>query len=143
MEKISVKNSGIIKLETIGDGADGKLFIGEALKNIPFEVKRFYFINGFGDTTAVRGKHAHKALKQAIFCLNGSFDLSLDDGSTKQKLRLDDPSCGAILGPMLWHEMSGFSKDCVILVVADSGYDESDYIRKYEDFIQQIRAAKR
>jgi hypothetical protein len=137
--KIKVKNSGIVKLKFFKDFPDGNLFIAEARKNIPFKIKRVYFINGFTNEKAVRGKHAHKKLNQAIFCLNGSFDLSLDDGKRKQKIRLKDPSVGIILKPMLWHTMSGFSKDCVILVLADEWYKESDYIRDYQKFKKMLR----
>jgi hypothetical protein len=137
--KIKVKNSGIVKLKFFKDFPDGNLFIAEARKNIPFKIKRVYFINGFANEKAVRGKHAHKKLNQAIFCLNGSFDLSLDDGKRKQKIRLKDPSVGIILKPMLWHTMSGFSKDCVILVLADEWYKESDYIRDYQKFKKMLR----
>lgn len=143
MEKISVKNSGVIKLQTFDDSRDGRLYIGEAMKNLPFEIKRFYFINGFTGKEAVRGKHAHKKLEQAIFCIHGSFVLELDDGTRKQDITLDDPSLGIKLGSMLWHSMTGFSKDCVILIVADDHYKESDYIRNYEDFIQQVKSGKR
>jgi hypothetical protein len=137
--KIRVKNSGIVKLKFFEDFPDGNLFIAEARKNIPFKIKRVYFINGFANKKAVRGKHAHKKLNQVIFCLNGSFDLNLDDGKRKQKIRLKDPSVGIILKPMLWHTMSGFSKDCVILVLADEWYKESDYIRDYQKFKKMLR----
>ena len=143
MQKISVKNSGEIRLQTFDDRRDGRLFIGEAMKNVPLKIKRFYFINGLMGKKSVRGRHAHRKLEQCIFCLHGSFVLTLDDGARKQTVTLDDPACGVRLGRMLWHSMSGFSKDCVILVVTDDYYKESDYIRNYEDFIQQVKAGKR
>lgn len=134
-KKIRVRNSGLVTLQHVEDYPDGNLYIGEALRNIPFKVKRFFLIKDFDNANVVRGKHAHKKLEQVIFCVNGSFSLHLDDGKRKQKIKMDNPCIGVILGQLLWHEMGGFSKDCVILVVADDYYKESDYIRDYEEFL--------
>lgn len=139
VKKIKVKNSGIIKLHYIDDFPDGTLVIGEAKKNIPFQTKRIYYITNLSNPKATRGKHAHKKLEQYIFCLSGSFRLHLDDGSTKQNITLDNPYYGIRLGPELWHTMSKFSRDCVILVLASEYYDEKDYIRDYEEFLEYTR----
>lgn len=138
MEEIRVKNSGIITLQVFSDSPDGDLFIAEATKNIPFEIKRTYFINNLANASAIRGKHAHKKLEQVIFCINGSFVLDLDDGDIRQRVRMDDPSCGVILGPELWHTMTEFSPECVILVFASDFFDASDYIRSYDEFLQYV-----
>lgn len=132
--KIKVNNSGIIKLKFYDDFPDGNLVIGDALKTIPFRVKRLYFINNLFNKNAERGKHAHKKLEQVIFCVNGSFKLNLDDGKVTQSFTMNSPYYGVKLGTMLWHTMTNFSKDCVILVVAADYYKESDYIRSYEKF---------
>ncbi len=137
--KVETENSGIVELQAFKDPPDGDLFIGEALKNIPFEIRRLYFINNLGNRDAIRGKHAHKQLEQAIFCINGSFTLYLDDGFNKQKVILDNPSIGILMKPLLWHEMTNFSKDCVILVLANDFYEEVDYIRDYETFIETVK----
>lgn len=134
LPKIRVNNSGVIHLSFYNDFPDGNLVIGESRNNIPFAIKRIYFINNLFNKNAERGKHAHKKLEQIIFCINGSFKLTLDDGKTKQSLKMDDPYYGVRLGPMLWHTMTNFSKDCVILVLADDYYKEKDYIRNYEEF---------
>ena len=139
VKKIKVKNSGIIKLQFFNDFPDGNLVIGEAKKNVPFEIKRVYFINNLFNPKAIRGKHAHKRLKQIIFCLNGSFTLSLDDGTNKQKLIMNNPYYGVRLGPKLWHTMTKFSSDCVILVIANDYFKESDYIRNYDKFLKYIK----
>lgn len=137
-KQIKVKNSGIINLQSFNDFPDGQLFIGESMKNIPFHVKRVYYINNLFNKKAKRGNHAHKKLEQIIFCINGSFTLHLDDGQTKQKILLND-SCGGVrLGPKLWHSMDNFSRDCVILVLASDYYQEKDYLRNYQDFIKYI-----
>ncbi len=134
--KITVKNSGVIKLTTKKHPRHGHLFVAEAARHIPFLIRRIYFINNIKKYSCRRGNHAHKKLKQAMFCLNGSFVLSLDDGRKKQKLILKNPETGVILGPRLWHSMSKFSKHCVILVLASNYYKESDYIRDYNDFLE-------
>lgn len=139
MEKIKIKNSGIVKLQFFADPPDGNLYIAEARKSVPFDIKRIYYINNLSNSKAVRGRHAHKKLEQYIFCINGKFDLELDDGENKQKIALDDASCGVRLGPKLWHTMTSFSRDCVILVLASDYFDENDYIRDYGEFLRYVK----
>ncbi|MCP5005075.1 MAG: WxcM-like domain-containing protein [Planctomycetes bacterium] len=139
VKKIKVKNSGIIKLKSVDDFPDGILVIGEANRNIPFEPKRVYYITNLSNPKAIRGKHAHKQLEQYIFCVSGKFRLHLDDGITKQNITLDSPYYGIRLGPMLWHTMSRFSRDCVILVVASDYFDENDYIRDHKQFLEYTK----
>ncbi len=139
---IRVKNSGVVKLKFYNDFPDGNLVIGESKKSVPFDIKRFYFINNLFNKKSNRGKHAHKKLEQIIFCVNGHFSLSLDDGKNKQRILINDPYIGIRLGPKLWHTMSGFFRDCVILVLASDYYDETDYIRNYDDFIKYVSKMK-
>lgn len=134
IKKIKVKNSGTIKLHFFDDFPDGNLVIGEAEKNIPFKIKRIYFINNLFNKKSQRGLHAHKKLEQIIFCVNGHFTLQLDDGKIKQNILMNDPYYGVRLGPLLWHHMTKFSSDCVILVLASDYFKESDYIRDYGEF---------
>ena len=136
---LRVKRSGIVKLQFFKDLPDGNLFIAESMKDIPFDIKRVYFINNLANPKALRGKHAHKRLEQVLFCINGSFVLHLDDGQLTQRITLNDPAVGIRLGPRLWHTMSSFSYDCVILVLASDHYDESDYIRDYKSFVSYVR----
>ena len=139
IRKIKVKNSGIVKLKFYDDFPDGNLIIGESKKNVPFNIKRVYYINNLFNKKSIRGKHAHKKLEQIIFCVNGHFTLNLDDGKSKQKITMNDPYVGIRLGPKLWHTMEKFSSDCVILVLADDHYKESDYIRDYDKFLKYIK----
>lgn len=138
-EDLIVKNSGLIHLQYFEDQPDGNLAIGEALKNIPFEFKRIYFINSLHHPEAVRGKHAHKSLRQAIFCINGCFTLKLDDGRVQQTVVMDSPHIGVELNGLIWHEMTDFTQDCVILVLAEEYYDPQDYIRDYEEFLRLVK----
>lgn len=142
VRKIKVKNSGVIKLQSFNDFPDGNLIIGESKKTVPFGIKRVYFINNLFNKSAARGKHAHKKLEQAIFCINGYFTLNLDDGKNKQSIFMNDSRYGIILGPKLWHVMVKFSSDCVILVFASDYYKESDYIRNYKDFLEYAKKNK-
>jgi dTDP-4-dehydrorhamnose 3,5-epimerase-like enzyme len=140
--KIKVNNSGLIKLQSFNDFPDGNLEIGEAEKNVPIKIKRFYIINHLFNDKSVRGKHAHKKLEQYIFCLNGHFVLELDDGKTKQKILMNKSNIGVKLGPLLWHTMKKFSQDCVMLVVANDYYKKSDYLRDYGEFLQYLKTHK-
>jgi dTDP-4-dehydrorhamnose 3,5-epimerase-like enzyme len=135
--KIKTKFSGLISPQSILDSKDGTLNIVEEKSFFPFKIKRLYYINNFdSNTNSVRGRHAHRQLTQAITCLSGSFTLKIDDGDMQQKLKLNSIlNKFILLGPGLWHEMSNISKDCVILVLASDSYDESDYIRSYDDFL--------
>lgn len=139
MKDIRVKYSGLAKLADHNKTADGRLFVIEEEKDIPIEIKRVYFLMGFSGDVSERGNHAHKSLEQYIFCIKGSFTLGLDDGENQQTLVMDDPSVGVRLGAKLWHTMSDFSEDCIILVVASDYYDESDYLRDYDEFLAHIR----
>lgn len=106
--------------------------------DIPFDVKRSYFISApTNDNDAVRGKHAHKNLQQVIIAAHGSFTLDLEDGKgNKQSIELSDVSSGVYIRGLIWRELKNFSKDCVILVFASEHYDESDYIRDYDQFLK-------
>ena len=139
MYSIVVKNSGSVFLKKYYDDRDGSLIIAEAQRDIPFDIKRVYYINNLENCISIRGKHAHHKLQQVIFCINGSFTLHLDDGLTKQDVLMNRDNVGVILGPMLWHEMLDFSSGCVLLVFASDFYNESDYIRDYATFLKLAR----
>jgi dTDP-4-dehydrorhamnose 3,5-epimerase-like enzyme len=142
LEAIAVNNSGYVNLKRVEDDRDGCLCIINGQKDIPFEIKRVYYINSLDIASSIRGKHAHRKLRQVIFCISGSFVLSLDDGSKKQDILMWRDNIGVILDPMLWHTMHSFSIGCIIMVVASDYYDESDYIRNYNEFIKLIREQK-
>ncbi|MEQ9904674.1 sugar 3,4-ketoisomerase [Pectobacterium aroidearum] len=123
----------IIQLQTHGDNR-GSLIALEQDQNIPFEIKRVYYL--FSTKKNVRrGFHAHKELKQVAVAVRGSCRFLLDDGNEKIELLLDNPAQGLLIESFVWREMYDFSEDCVLLVLADRFYDESDYIRNYDEFI--------
>ena len=143
MDNIIVKNSGIVTLPRIVDDRDGVLCIMNSLQEIPFEIKRMYYINNLDPKSSLRGKHAHRKLRQVIFCINGCFTLTLDDGETQQDILMREDNIGVILDPMLWHTMHDFSSGCVLLVAASDYYDEADYIRNYDEFMRLVREEKK
>lgn len=118
----------------------GWLVALEAEKNIPFPVRRAYYI--YGTLPGVRrGRHAHRRLRQVMVCIAGSCSVLLDDGRQAEEVFLDNKERGLVLDPMIWHEMHDFSDDCVLLVLADAWYDETDYIRNYGEFKAACRSA--
>lgn len=125
-----------VELPDFGDER-GSLVVLESDKNIPFDVKRIYYIYG-AKPDIPRGFHAHKELSQIAFCLKGKCKMLMENGIDKEEVWLDQPNKGLLIPPMVWHEMHDFSDDCVLLVLASDFYDESDYIRKYDDFIDEI-----
>ncbi|GAB2912867.1 sugar 3,4-ketoisomerase [Paralcaligenes ginsengisoli] len=122
----------LLNLPSIGDGR-GNLFVVEANKNLPFEIKRVYYMSGMSPGTE-RGFHAHKDLQQLAICVAGRCCITLDDGENRQSVWLDSPAKGLLIGSLIWREMSQFSDDCVLLVFASQYYDEADYIRDYTQF---------
>ena len=127
----------IINLKNFNDDR-GSLVAIEACKDIPFDIKRIYYIYN-NKSNLRRGFHAHKKLKQLLVCVNGNCKIHLDDGKTTDEVLLDDASKGLIIESNVWREMYDFSNDAVLLVLASEHYDESDYIRNYEDFISFIK----
>ncbi|OAT27207.1 hypothetical protein M976_02496 [Buttiauxella ferragutiae ATCC 51602] len=125
-----------IPLQVHGDER-GSLIALEETKNIPFNIKRIYYM--FNTQQGIRrGFHAHKELIQVAISVKGSCKFLLDDGIDKVNITLDDPALGVLINPMVWHEMYEYSEDCVLMVIASDSYDESDYIRNYEDFIKLV-----
>ena len=126
----------IVKLEEHGDSR-GTLIALEQMKNVPFEIKRVYYMYNTGPGVR-RGFHAHKQLKQILICVKGSCKILLDDGTEKAEVSLNEPNKGLIIESHLWREMFDFSEDAVLMVLASELYDEADYIRNYDDFIKYV-----
>lgn len=122
----------LIPLTVRGDER-GRLVAIEASIDVPFAIARVYYVYATTPGTT-RGLHAHRTLNQLAVAVAGSCTMLLDDGTNKVSVRLDDPAKGLTLPPMIWHEMSEFSPDCVLMVLADEVYDEADYIRDYYEF---------
>jgi dTDP-4-dehydrorhamnose 3,5-epimerase-like enzyme len=126
-----------IDFDILGD-ARGSLVSLESNKNIPFDIRRVYYIFGTQKDVA-RGFHAHKELKQVAVCLKGNCRFILDDGHHRVSVLLESPSKGLYIDGVTWREMHDFSEDCVLMVLASENYDESDYIRDYQKFLEVTR----
>lgn len=126
----------LIDLPSLGDSRGSMISIEEE-RNVPFKIKRVYYIYGTESHTS-RGFHAHKALQQLAVCVAGKCRMVLDDGSSKESVWLDSPSKALLIGNNIWREMHEFSPDCVLLVMASEYYDEADYIRDYSSFLTEI-----
>ena len=127
------------KLEAKGDD-NGSLVALESNLNIDFDIKRIYYIYGT-KSEFIRGKHAHKNLRQLLICVSGSCKVLLDNGNEKEVIELSKPNEGIYINDLVWREMFDFSSDNVLLVIANNFYDEDDYIRDYEDFINLVKNA--
>lgn len=125
----------LIDFPVLGDER-GSLVALEGMKNIPFDIKRVYYI--FGTDEQPRGFHAHKNLQQVVLCVAGKCRMILDDGEERESVWLDQPNQGLFISNNIWREMHDFSKDCVLLVLASECYDEDDYIRDYNEFLDEV-----
>ncbi len=113
----------------------GSLVALEGGKEIPFEIKRIFYIYGV-DYTQTRGAHAHRTSRQVLVCVHGSCEIVLHDGSSYESIVLDMPDKGVVQESLVWGEMKHFSKDAVLMVLSDSSYDPDEYIRDYDEFLQ-------
>lgn len=115
----------------------GQLVALEEQKEIPFPVKRVYYMYDTGEGVR-RGFHAHKKLEQILICIHGSCKILMDNGEEKEVVVLDKPYEGLYINNDIWREMYDFSPDAVLMVLASELYDESDYIRNYDDFLAYV-----
>ncbi|MFT4693837.1 MAG: dTDP-4-dehydrorhamnose 3,5-epimerase-like enzyme [Francisella sp.] len=129
----------LLNFNILGDGR-GSLISLEQNKNIPFDIKRVYYIFGTTDNVS-RGFHAHRDLEQVLICVSGSCKVLIDDGLMKEEVLLNSPDKGLLISGLVWREMFEFSSDCVLMVLASELYDESDYIRDYDDFLKEVKNA--
>lgn len=132
MKKSSVYDCHILPLSKIHNPA-GNITIVEGDVNIPFSIKRIYYLYDIPGGES-RGGHAHKELHQLIVAASGSFEVMLDDGKNKKIVRLNRPNYGLLVVPGIWRELFEFSSGAICLVLASHKYEESDYIREYETF---------
>lgn len=130
-------NYQVLKFGQKGDSR-GKLVIVEALKDIPFELKRIFYIYG-SDADVVRGQHANRNSEFVLINVSGTSKVKIDDGTTQEIVELNEPHMGVYLPKMLWKEMYDFSEDSVLLVLTNTYYDAGEYIRNYEDFLKEVQ----
>lgn len=126
----------LVDLKVMGDER-GLLVALEENREVPFDIKRVFYIYG-AEKNVTRGEHSHYKTKQFLVALSGSCMVTLDDGENKLTHTLDSPSKGLLQDNMVWGSMHNFSQDCVLLVLADMPYDNSDYIRDYNLFLEEV-----
>ena len=127
----------LLKFKEMGD-ARGKLVAIEANQDVPFEIKRIFYIYGT-DSTAVRGQHANRNSEFIFINVAGSSKVRISDGTHEEVVVLDQPGAGLYMPKMVWKEMYDFSPDSVLLVLTNTHYDGSEYIRDYEEYLKIIK----
>lgn len=115
----------------------GQLVALEEYKDIPFEIKRVYYMYDTKEGVR-RGFHAHKSLEQILICIHGTCKVLLDNGTEKKVVPLERPYEGLYIANNMWREMYDFSPDAVLMVLASDFYKEEDYIRDYDEFLRFI-----
>ena len=134
MKNRSIDDVEIISIpKIIDEEGRGKLSVIEK-SIVPFEIKRVYYLYDV-PSDAFRGGHAHKNLIQFMIALSGSFEVKIDDGSNNKKVMLNKPNQGLLIPTGIWREMDNFSAGSVCLVLASEFFDESDYFRDYNTFL--------
>lgn len=126
----------LLELPIRGDDR-GSLIALEPGREVPFEIRRAYYIFGTREGVS-RGFHAHRRLTQLLIATTGKCRITIDDGEVRGEVTLDRPDRGLLISGLIWREMHDFSSDCVLMVLADQPYDTSDYIRDYADFTNAV-----
>jgi dTDP-4-dehydrorhamnose 3,5-epimerase-like enzyme len=126
--------------KVLGDNR-GKLVALEENFDIPFDIKRVFYIYGT-QPDVPRGQHSHYRTKQYLVAVSGSCKVTLDDGVHKSTFDLDQPNVGLFQDSLIWGTMHDFSENCVLMVLASEHYDESDYIRDYSEFLECMNVSR-
>lgn len=127
----------LIELPVISDPRGNLCFV-ESSKHMPFDIARIFYLYDV-PSGSMRAGHAHYRLHQLMLPLSGSFDVMLHDGEREERIQLNRPNVGLHIRPMIWRELVNFSAGSVCVVLASTPYDESDYIREFDDFVEQAR----
>mgnify|MGYP000956067073 FL=1 len=132
------------KILEFGDLGDerGKLVVVEGAQDIPFEIKRVFYIYG-SDSQVVRGQHANRNSEFVLINVSGSSKVRVDNGFEEEIIELNRPRMGLYLPTMVWKDMYDFSEDSVLLVLANTHYDGHEYIRDYDEFIKEVGGTRR
>lgn len=131
----------LIKFKDLGDERGNLVVIEGDGMDIPFDIKRVFYIYG-SDSTVVRGQHANRYTEFLLVNVSGSSKVKVDNGFEQEIIELNQPGMGLYIPSMLWKDMYDFSSDSVLLVMASRHYDETEYIRDYDAYIAESREAK-
>ena len=132
----SIENVSIIEIPKVHDERGNLAVIEKEV--IPFEIKRVYYLYDV-PSDSFRGGHAHKEQESIIIALSGSFEVIVDDGTSKKRIMLNKPNQGLYVPTQIWREIDNFSSGAVCLVLASTTFDESEYIRDYSEFVSSVR----
>lgn len=116
----------------------GKLIVIEGKQTIPFDIRRVFYIYG-SDSTVVRGQHANRESEFILINVAGKSKVRITDGTEELVVNLDKPRMGVYIPKMIWKDMYGFSPDSVLLVLASTHYNGSEYIRNYSEYLKIMR----
>jgi hypothetical protein len=134
---MNLEKCNLVELPRCSDLRGSLTFI-ESGVHIPFSFERVYYLYDI-PKGADRGAHGHRALHQLIIAISGRFDVELDDGTAKKRFSLSRPDQALYVCPMIWRDLENFSADAVCMVIASAKYDESDYFRVYEEFLEAVK----
>ena len=132
----SIENVSIIEIPKVHDERGNLAVIEKEV--IPFEIKRVYYLYDV-PSDSFRGGHAHKEQESIIIALSGSFEVIVDDGTSKKRIMLNKPNQGLYVPTQIWREIDNFSSGAVCLVLASTTFDENEYIRDYSEFVSSVR----
>lgn len=134
---MTIQDCKLIELPKISDPRGNLTFV-ESGQHIPFEIRRVYYLYDVPGG-AERGGHGHKQLEQLIVAMSGSFDVVLDDGHETKRYHMNRSYYGLYVSPMMWRDITNISSGAVCMVLASQHYDESDYFRDYNEFLEAVR----
>lgn len=129
---VGIDECRLIELPSVED-PQGDLVFAEGERHVPFSIARAYHVYGV-PSDARRGGHAHRRIEQLVTCLSGGFEVAVDDGSRRRAFAMDDPRFALYLPPMIWHDLTDFAADSAYYVLSSGLYDETEYVRDYEEF---------
>lgn len=136
---MNIQRAQIINLNQVGDDR-GTLIVIEGSKDIPFEIARIFYIYGV-EKNVVRGKHANRNSAFLFINISGSSKVKVDYGNTTEIYELNKPNIALFVPKMVWKDMYDFSSDSVLMVLSDKKYDETEYIRNYNDYLKEVMGA--
>jgi dTDP-4-dehydrorhamnose 3,5-epimerase-like enzyme len=141
VQRLGVGEAALYRMRRVAD-LRGALTVGEVDRELPFEPKRYFLVFDV-PSEELRGEHAHRRCHQFLLCAHGACTLLLDDGRSRSEVRLDRPELGVHMPPMTWGTQYRYSRDAVLLVFASEHYDPDDYIRTYDEFLEEVNGKTR
>lgn len=128
----------LIEFVDLGDERGNLVVIEGEGMDIPFDIKRVFYIYG-SDKDVVRGQHANRETEFLLVNVAGTSKVRVDNGKESAVVELNKPRMGLYIPAMLWKDMYDFSEDSILLVLASRHYDGAEYIRNYDDYIEELK----